>query len=164
MPATLAHTLGFSDRCRELRTCSASGMAALIERSCTKNMGPGYPDPTAAGSADPGAQCSDEQHMPPGAWNVKQGALSRVTNWSSGRGDPRYRFNLSAMDRMAESGEPLHRRLRAPSFLRPGRMTSRSGSKSTGYRADRRRSCVPINGEAAHAPPTDALLLIAKCC
>ena len=27
----------------------------------------------AAGSADPGAQCSDEQHMAPGAWNVKQG-------------------------------------------------------------------------------------------
>ena len=35
-------------------------------------MGPGYPDPMPAGSADPGAQCSDEQHMAPGAWSVKQ--------------------------------------------------------------------------------------------
>ena len=37
-----------------------------------ENMGPGYPDPMPAGSADPGAQCSDEQHMAPGAWSVKQ--------------------------------------------------------------------------------------------
>lgn len=48
-------------------------MATLIERTWTKNMGPGYPDPMAAGSADPGAQCSDEQLMAPGAWSVKQG-------------------------------------------------------------------------------------------
>ena len=164
MPAILAHTLGFSDRCREFRTCSASGMAALIERSCAKNMGPGYPGPTAAGSADPGAQCADEQHMPPGAWNVKQGALSRVTNRSSGREDPRYGFNLSAMDRLAEGSEPVQRRLRAPPALRLRCMNTRSGSQSTGCRAGRRRNCVPISSKAAHAPPADASLLITKCC
>ena len=64
-----------------------------------------------AGSADPGAQCSDKQHMAPGAWGVKQRALPGAADWSSGREDPRYRFNLSAMDRMAEGSEPVHRRL-----------------------------------------------------
>ena len=52
-------------------------------------MGPGYPDPMAAGSADPGAQCSDEQHMAPGAWSVKRGAPPGVTDRSSGREEPR---------------------------------------------------------------------------
>lgn len=83
----------------------------MIERTWAKNMGPGYPDPMPAGSADPGAQCSDEQHMAPEAWNVKQGALPRMTGLSSGREDPQYRFNLSAMDRMAEGSEPMHRLL-----------------------------------------------------
>ena len=67
-------------------------------------MGPGYPDPMPAGTADPGAQCAVEQHMAPGTWNVKQGALARMAYWSSGREGPRYRFNLSVMDLMAEGG------------------------------------------------------------
>lgn len=83
--------------------------------------------------------------------------------WSSGREDPRYRFNLSTMDRMAERSEPAHRALRAPPFVRPRRMTSRIGSQSTGCRADRLRIRVPIISEAAHASPTDASLMITKC-
>ena len=66
-------------------------------------MGPGYPDPMPAGTADPGAQCSIEQHMVPGTWNVKQGALARMEYWSSGPEDPRYRFDLSVMDLMAKA-------------------------------------------------------------
>ena len=125
-------------------------------------MGPGYPDPMSAGSADPGAQCSDEQHMALGAWSVKQRLFPRVADWSSGREEPRYRFNLSAVDRMAEGSEPAHRPLRAPRLVRPRRMTSRIGSQSTGCRADRLRIWVPIISEATHASPTDASLMITK--
>ena len=94
-------------------------------------MGPGYPDPMPAGSADPGAQCSDEQHMAPGAWSVKQEALPGVTCWSSGREDPRYRFNLPAMDRIAEGSEPMYWRLSALPVVWRRRITPRNGSKST---------------------------------
>ncbi len=53
-------------------------------------MGPSYQDPMVADSADPGAQCSDEQPIPPGAWNVKQGLFPGVADWSSGLEDPRW--------------------------------------------------------------------------
>ena len=82
------------------------------------------------------------------------GLFPGVADWRSGREEPRYRFNLSAMDRMAEGSEPAHR---------PLRMISRIGSQSTGCRADQLRIWVPIISEAEHASPTDASMMITKC-
>ena len=97
-----------SDRCRELRMRSASGMAALINRTWIEKHGASRVTRTPWRPARP---TPEHNALMSSAWYPEPGVSSSelftgVADWSSGREEPRYRFNLSAMDRMAEGSEP----------------------------------------------------------